>query len=181
MLPRAIPCHALNLVFTQLLFGDSSSKRRSFPRGSLVGFCQKNPSPKEILIFGNCVQKLHLNNDLLRLEVVPRGKKACLMIQVSQEILASPAKRATESLGGWADKSSNRHKPSQVINRHKTLYFWKTNKQIKRNPTKEGSFSYVFIPLWNAIMNISSRSSTDPWRNIENKIDIAVLSGRPGF
>lgn len=56
------------------LFGDHPSKSSSFPRGRVLGFCEKNPSPKDILLSGNSVQNLSLNHYLLRLEVVPRGK-----------------------------------------------------------------------------------------------------------
>jgi len=54
MLPMAISWHTVNLVFTQLL-SDSPSETCSFPRGRALGLCQKNPSPKDILLFGSCI------------------------------------------------------------------------------------------------------------------------------
>lgn len=57
MLPRVIPWHIVNPVFTQLLFSDSLSESSSFPSGRLLGFCQKNPSPKETLLFGSWVHQ----------------------------------------------------------------------------------------------------------------------------
>lgn len=56
MLPRAIHWHIVNLAFIWLPLSDSPFES-SFPRGILLGFCQKNPSPKEIQVFGSWVQQ----------------------------------------------------------------------------------------------------------------------------
>lgn len=146
MLPRAIPWHILNLVFTQLLLSGSPSESSNFPRGSLLGFCQKNPSARDTAFWKLGPTRFWLKHDLLRLEVAPSGKTACLMTHVfheTWETLASPAKRATECLGGQADKSSNRFKPSQVIH-HQEAFPFLRNKKI---PTKEESFSCLVYKL----------------------------------
>lgn len=109
-----------------------------------------------------------LKHDLLRLEVAPSGKTAWFMTHVfheTWETLASPAKRATECLGGQADKSSNRFKPPQVIH-HQEAFPFLTNKKI---PTKEESFSCFVYKLLRCnpeyIRQVCNRALKRVWRD----------------
>lgn len=158
-------------------------KAAEFLEEDSLGFVRKILHQK-VKLFGNSWKLCPcLNHDLLRLEVVPRGKWAFFMTQVSLRDLGNtgiPRKKRYWKFRWVSWQELQQVKPPQVIHHHKALPFL-TNKQTKRNPTKEKSFPCVFTQLWDAILNISGRSSIDAWRNIENKIDTSVFSGRPGF
>lgn len=74
-------------------------------------------------------------------------------------------KRATECLGGQADKSSNRFKPSQVIH-HQEAFPFLRNKKI---PIKEESFSCLVYKLLRCIpeyiRQVCNRALKRVWRD----------------